>query len=71
MNQEVAGELGIAVNGLGRRYAALVARDIIKQFLGRTLTGALRITRAGFFIRPVPIGGASAGIVRFNIGGDE
>ena len=59
-----AGPLGFRLNGLGRRYAALIARDLIKRFVGRLVTGTIRILGAS--IRPVPAGQGSR--LSFNFG---
>lgn len=66
------GALGAEVRQLAPRYGALIARRILKQFLDRSLTGELRITNAGFYIRPVRFsnqgGSGSTGVVTLNIG---
>ena len=66
------GLLGAEVRQLAPRFGALIARRIYKQFLNRRLTGDLRITNAGFHIRPVSFnkqgGSGLASVLNFNIG---
>ena len=65
------GPLRTGIDHLARRFAAIAARRILKQFLGRRLTGQLQITGAGFHIRPVSLGNpgsGSTGVLNFNIG---
>ena len=66
--EETAGQLGQDIYSLGRRFAALVARDVIQKFIGRRLEGTIRIL--GAQVRSVPARGGAGrtGSINFSYG---